>query len=61
VCGVPCAMCDAQCDVYGVKYAVCMHASFTETCCRENRLDTHKKRMSQRLRRSQIINTDCQS
>ena len=35
--------------------------SFTETGCRENKLDTGEDRMSQRMRRSQKIRTDCQS
>ena len=35
--------------------------SFTETGCRENKLDTGEDRMSQRMRRSQKIRTDCKS
>ena len=35
--------------------------SFTETGCRENKLDTGEDRMSQRMRRSQKIRTYCQS
>lgn len=32
---------------------------FTETVCRENKLDTEDDRMSQRMRISQKIRTDC--
>jgi hypothetical protein len=35
--------------------------SFTETGCRENKIDIDEDRMSQRMRRSQKIRTDCQS
>jgi hypothetical protein len=33
--------------------------SCTETGCRENKPDTGEDRMSQRMRRSQKIRTDC--
>jgi hypothetical protein len=35
--------------------------SFTETGCRENKLDTGEDRESPRMRRRQKITTDCQS
>ena len=35
--------------------------SFTETGCRENKLDIGEVRMSHRMRRSQKIRTDCLS
>jgi hypothetical protein len=41
------------------REVVCVYDSFTKAGCREIKLDTSENRMSQKMRMSQKIRTDC--